>query len=119
MKKILITTGGVSPGGYDPSTFSPPSFVVAVPTFTDGSDTPRAFLERCLEVVHAREPEVRAFAFLNEEGARKAADAATKRYREGRPLSPIDGCPIAIKDTIETADHADTNEQRHLRRLAA
>lgn len=104
IKRISITTGIASPGSYDPDTFSPPSFVAAVPNFIDGSDTPRAFLERCLEVVSEREPQVQAFAFINEEGARKAADAATKRYHEGRPLSPIDGCPIGFKDTLETAD---------------
>jgi Asp-tRNA(Asn)/Glu-tRNA(Gln) amidotransferase A subunit family amidase len=104
MKKISITTGVVAPGGYDPDTFSPPSFVAAVANFIDGSDTPRAFLEPCLEVVHAREPQVQAFAFINEQGARKAADAATTRYREGRPLAPIDGCSIAFKNTLETVD---------------
>src|SRR5205807_6813220 len=29
---------------------------------------------------------------------------ATKRWRAMRPLSPIDGMPVAIKDIIETAD---------------
>ena len=36
--------------------------------------------------------------------ARKAADASTRRYKAGRPLSPIDGCPVAVKDIIATAD---------------
>ena len=43
----------------------------------DGSDTPRAYLERCLETIKEREPVVRAFAALNEAGARAAADAST------------------------------------------
>ena len=41
---------------------------------------------------------------LNQDGARKAADASAARWRHGKPLSPIDGMPIAIKDIIETAD---------------
>ncbi len=41
---------------------------------------------------------------LNLEGARVAADQATARWREGKPLSPIDGMPIGIKDIIETID---------------
>src|SRR3546814_18037211 len=35
---------------------------------------------------------------------RSAADAATQRYRDGKPLSLIDGMPVGIKDLIETKD---------------
>ena len=73
-------------------------------TFSDGRDSPRAFLERCLEAIEARETEVRAFVTLDIEGARSAANDATARWREGAPLSPIDGCPFGAKDIIETAD---------------
>jgi Asp-tRNA(Asn)/Glu-tRNA(Gln) amidotransferase A subunit family amidase len=37
-------------------------------------------------------------------GARREADAAAARWRAGRPLSPIDGMPVGIKDIIETID---------------
>src|SRR4029077_2268527 len=47
---------------------------------------------------------VKAFVVLNETGARAAADASTVRWKEGRPLSAIDGMPIAIKDLLETKD---------------
>ena len=66
--------------------------------------SPRALLEACLATIEAREPELHAFVALNPEGARAAADAATARRQAGRPLSPIDGLPIAVKDLIETAD---------------
>ncbi|MCO6417684.1 amidase [Siccirubricoccus sp. KC 17139] len=91
-------------GSYDPTGFRPLTFHDAVPGFRDGRDTPRAYLERCLGVIEAKEPVVRAWVTLNVEGARAAADAATARYREGRPLSPIDGMPIGIKDLILTQD---------------
>lgn len=93
-----------APAAYSPATFRPLTFHDAVPRFLDGADTPRAYLERCLETIAAREPEVRAFAALNEAGARAAADAAAARYRERRPLSPIDGMPIGVKDLYETWD---------------
>lgn len=80
------------------------SFARAVPAFIAGQDTPRKFLERCLAVIAAREKIVQAFVTLNIAAARKAADAATRRYRAGKPLSPVDGCPVAIKDIIATAD---------------
>lgn len=89
---------------YDPMTVQLPSFNRAVPGFLDGTDSPRAFLERCLEAVEAREGAVRAFVTINRAGARKAADEATARYKAGRALSCVDGLPVAIKDVFDTAD---------------
>lgn len=89
---------------YDPREFRALTFHDFVPAFVDGSDTPRAYLERCLETIDAREPEVKAYVALNEDGAREAADASTARYKDGKPLSPIDGLPISIKDLLETKD---------------
>jgi Asp-tRNA(Asn)/Glu-tRNA(Gln) amidotransferase A subunit family amidase len=89
---------------YDPETFRPLTFHDAIPRFQNGSDTPRAYLERSLEVIAAREPVVKAWVTLNEPGARAAADAATERYRAGRALSTIDGMPLGIKDLLQTKD---------------
>lgn len=72
--------------------------------FLDGSDSPRRFLERSLATIDSLEEQIRAFTALDVEGARKAADAANLRYKEGRPLSQIDGMPIGVKDVIDTAD---------------
>jgi Asp-tRNA(Asn)/Glu-tRNA(Gln) amidotransferase A subunit family amidase len=82
----------------------PVSFVRAIADFRDGRTTPRHFLERCLEAISRHERVIKAFVTLDARGARKAADAATKRYKLGRTLSPVDGCPVAIKDIIATAD---------------
>jgi Asp-tRNA(Asn)/Glu-tRNA(Gln) amidotransferase A subunit family amidase len=82
----------------------PLSFVRAVAAFRDGSRTPRDFLELCLKTIAKRDREIEAFVTLSAAAARKAADASTRRYRAGKPLSPVDGCPIAIKDIIATAD---------------
>jgi Asp-tRNA(Asn)/Glu-tRNA(Gln) amidotransferase A subunit family amidase len=76
----------------------------AVAGFRDGRTTPRAFLERCLAAVKRHETSIQAFVTLDLRAARKAADASTRRHKAGRPLSPIDGCPIAVKDIIATAD---------------
>ena len=84
--------------------YKPLAFHDAVPRFADGSDTPRAFLERCLQTIAAREPVVKALTAINEAGARTAADASTARWKAGKPLSPIDGMPVAIKDLLETKD---------------
>ncbi|WP_043339320.1 amidase [Belnapia moabensis] len=91
-------------GQYSPKEFQPLRWYDSVARFAVGADSPRAYLERCLETIAAREPVVRAWAALNKAGARMAADASTVRWREGRPLSPIDGMPIGIKDLLETRD---------------
>ena len=80
------------------------SFARAVPYFMSGARTPREFLEQCLETLVAREPTVKAFVTLNLDAARAAADLATARYRAGRPLSIVDGCPVGIKDIMDTSD---------------
>lgn len=84
--------------------YKPLTFHDAARRFTDGNDSPRAYLERCLETIAQREPVVKAFTAMNETGARAAADASAARWKAGKPLSPIDGMPVAIKDLLETRD---------------
>ena len=89
---------------YSPRDFRALTFHDATPRFADGTDTPRAYLERCLETIAGREPVLRAWVVMNQPGAREAADASTARWKAGQPLSPIDGMPIGIKDLLETRD---------------
>jgi Asp-tRNA(Asn)/Glu-tRNA(Gln) amidotransferase A subunit family amidase len=79
-------------------------FLPATADFVSGKDSPRAFLERCIADLDAWEPKIGAFVTLNLAAARTAADHSTERWRAGKPLSPIDGMPIGIKDIIETID---------------
>jgi Asp-tRNA(Asn)/Glu-tRNA(Gln) amidotransferase A subunit family amidase len=72
--------------------------------FIEGSSNPRVFLEERLERIAAREPDVKAFVHLDLDAARAAADASSERYRDGRPLSAIDGMPLGIKDVFDTRD---------------
>ena len=83
---------------------APISFAAARPGFAAGSETPRTFLERCLENLAAFEPTVGAFVCHDIEAARAAADHAGERWRAGSALSPIDGMPVGVKDIIETVD---------------
>lgn len=89
---------------YDPRTFSALTFFDHIAQFQNGEDTPRAYLERCIETIEEREPVVQAFAHLNVEGARAAADKSTKRWQSGKQQSIIDGMPVGIKDLLETSD---------------
>ena len=85
-------------GAYDPSTHRMLSFHDAAAKFRDGTDTPRAYLERCIERIEALEPAVMAFAFLNLERARKAADEV-RRALQGRPAAraPSTACRSASR----------------------
>ena len=61
-----------------------------------GHLTPGALLEACLDRVTAREPAVQAFVAIHP-------------YQVGRVRAapgPLHGLPIAVKDNIDTADHA-------------
>jgi Asp-tRNA(Asn)/Glu-tRNA(Gln) amidotransferase A subunit family amidase len=91
-------------GAYDPKTHRMLSFHDAAAAFRDGRDTPRAYLERCIERIEALESVVMAFAFLNLDRARKSADQASARYKAARSLSTVDGMPVGIKDLIDTYD---------------
>jgi len=88
---------------YDPATARFPSFAEARAGFASGKDSPRAFLEACLEALEAREKDVRAFVTLDIEGARAAADAADARWKAGVPLSDVDGLPFGVKDCYDVA----------------
>ncbi|MEK9683564.1 MAG: amidase [Rhodospirillaceae bacterium] len=89
---------------YSPSNNDLRSWFDAIPAFCDGSDTPRAYLERCIQVIEARENTIKAFVSMDVDSARNQADQSTSRYREGRALSGVDGMPYGVKDLFKTSD---------------
>lgn len=82
----------------------PRPFHSSAADFKSGKDSPSAFLERCLATLAEIEPQVLAFVHYDATSAREAAARSTARWREGKPLSPIDGMPVGVKDIIETYD---------------
>jgi Asp-tRNA(Asn)/Glu-tRNA(Gln) amidotransferase A subunit family amidase len=88
-------------GSYDPQAAAYLSFATARRAFASGEESPRSFLERCLEQIESLEPRIRAFVRLDVDGARRAADAASERWRQRRPLSALDGLPVGIKDCFD------------------
>lgn len=69
-----------------------------------GKLSPRTYLEETLTKIAQLDKTIGAFVVVNRDGARQAAEDSAKRWANGKPLSPIDGMPVAIKDIIETAD---------------
>jgi Asp-tRNA(Asn)/Glu-tRNA(Gln) amidotransferase A subunit family amidase len=85
--------------------YTPPhSYAGYAEAFRGGEISPVDVLDAALARIDAHEREIRAFVVLNREGAREDARASAARWREGKPLSLIDGMPVAIKDIIETRD---------------
>lgn len=80
------------------------AFLAASEAFRAGTDTPRAFLERCIEAIDAHEPRIGAFVATDLARAREAADRSGERWKSSRPLSLVDGMPVGVKDIMETAD---------------
>lgn len=68
----------------------------------DGHFDPLEVLDYFLDRIR-RSDDQSVFITLMEHRARADAAAATKRYREGRPLGPLDGVPIAWKDLVDVA----------------
>ena len=73
-----------------------------VEQFRRGAATPSAAARAYLDRIAAVDPSVRAYITVTPERALAAAAAADARWRAGRPLSSIDGVPIAVKDLLCT-----------------
>jgi Asp-tRNA(Asn)/Glu-tRNA(Gln) amidotransferase A subunit family amidase len=74
-----------------------------VTRYEEGSLSPSLVAEKVLEQVEQSNsgPEpLHAFIEVDASGLRLAAEESSRRYREGRPLSVLDGIPIAVKSEI-------------------
>ena len=58
----------------------------------------------CLQRIEEIEPKVQAWTYLDPEHALAQARAADEWRRAGRPIGPLHGVPVGLKDIIDTAD---------------
>jgi Asp-tRNA(Asn)/Glu-tRNA(Gln) amidotransferase A subunit family amidase len=63
------------------------------------------YTRACLARIAAAEPVVHAFAHVDEEHALAQARECDEWRRSGRPIGPLHGVPVGIKDIIDTADY--------------
>ncbi|GFF41880.1 fatty acid amide hydrolase [Aspergillus udagawae] len=72
--------------------------------YLSGKLTPTAVVEALLPLIRrdARPPGKHSVAFVESqvELVRAAAEASTQRYKQGQPLGPLDGVPVAVKDEV-------------------
>lgn len=66
--------------------------------------TSQELVKACLERVAQAEPIVHAWTFLDREHALAQARARDELKASGRPIGPLHGVPVGIKDIIDTED---------------
>jgi aspartyl-tRNA(Asn)/glutamyl-tRNA(Gln) amidotransferase subunit A len=64
--------------------------------------SPVEAVRAALARIEAWEPRINAMYLVHAEGALEQARAAEARWRAGRPLSPLDGVPLTIKENLAT-----------------
>ena len=67
-------------------------------------ETMKAVLARTDEV----NPRINCFRQVDHEASLKAARESEKRWKKGKPLSPIDGVPVSIKELVRVSGWAPT-----------
>ncbi len=70
--------------------------------FVSGEVTPGEALTSYQERIERLDPILNCYTSLSDSAAEQAAES-TARYRAGKPLSTIDGLPLAIKDNLKVA----------------
>jgi len=67
--------------------------------YARGETSPVDVVDAMLIRASKLQPHLNAFVLVDGEAARAAAKASEARWRENKPLSPLDGVPTTIKDT--------------------
>jgi Asp-tRNA(Asn)/Glu-tRNA(Gln) amidotransferase A subunit family amidase len=70
-----------------------------------GAVSAEQYVRACLDRIQSRERDVQAFVHLDPEHALKQARALDAHRASGRPIGPLHGVPVAIKDIFDTADY--------------
>jgi Asp-tRNA(Asn)/Glu-tRNA(Gln) amidotransferase A subunit family amidase len=70
----------------------------------DGAFSAEQLMQACLARVREADPQVQAWAYLDEAHALAQARSRDLDRSEGRPTGPLHGIPVAIKDIIDTCD---------------
>jgi Asp-tRNA(Asn)/Glu-tRNA(Gln) amidotransferase A subunit family amidase len=70
----------------------------------DGAINSEQLVQSCLARVREADASVQAWAFLDEAHALTQARARDQDRSEGKPIGPLHGIPVGIKDIIDTCD---------------
>jgi aspartyl-tRNA(Asn)/glutamyl-tRNA(Gln) amidotransferase subunit A len=71
--------------------------------YRQGTYTPESVLDALLAAIAADTRGIDAFCLIDADAARTQARSSGERWRVGRPLGPLDGIPVSIKDLMNVA----------------
>lgn len=69
-----------------------------------GALTPSELLEQCLKRIDRYEERVRAWVYLDRDGAREQAERLTAELKQGQNRGLLHGIPVGVKDIIDVFD---------------
>lgn len=70
----------------------------------DGRLSSAELVDDCLRRIAETDGDIGAWAFLDRDHAMRQAEAADDRRAHGKPIGPLHGVPVGIKDIFDTAD---------------
>jgi aspartyl-tRNA(Asn)/glutamyl-tRNA(Gln) amidotransferase subunit A len=79
---------------------SPPTIRALSEAYRSGTLSPVAETKACLERIEGLGRRLNCFITVLGESATRAAEESERRHRAGKPLGPLDGVPIAVKDVF-------------------
>lgn len=81
------------------------SAVEAAAAIADGRISSEELVRACLERIEATDASIRAWTHLDPDHALAQARQADERRRRGKPIGPLHGVPVGLKDIIDTEDY--------------
>ncbi len=82
----------------------PPTLLAAARELRSGRLSPVDLVESCLERIRRCEEGVRAWVFVDGEGALRRAEACAREIARGEWRGPLHGIPLGIKDIFDVFD---------------
>lgn len=76
----------------------------AAAAIREGEITSEALVQACLDWIDGLEETIGAWTYLDKEYVLKQAKIADLARKSGRPLGPLHGVPVGIKDIFDTQD---------------
>ena len=76
----------------------------SIAALRDGTVSALDVTESCLARIAEVDPKIEAWTFLDPEHARAQARALDEARADGRPLGPLHGIPVGVKDIFDTND---------------
>ncbi|GAB91165.1 amidase [Gordonia rhizosphera] len=71
--------------------------------YASGALSPVTVATEILDTISAENPRINAYCLVDADSAIRDAQASADRYAAGRPIGPLDGVPVSIKDLLLTA----------------